>query len=193
MSSDVRNMLPDFSEATIVSLLESLSLGPPTSIKSMKVTAVFHSIYVLTYPPDTEYILRIAGNHFPSIKTENEAAILTWLKENTNVPVPDVIVFDPTTNNQLGQEYMILSRCPGVALSDIYDSLTVDQLDHIVVQLIDILSELHRHPFSHIGGFTFSRESEERREIIPGPVLDEHLWFVHDIQKYLPSETFRQC
>ncbi|RDW65277.1 hypothetical protein BP5796_09969 [Coleophoma crateriformis] len=190
MSSDTKLVLPDLSDATIVSLLESIFLGPPKSIKSMKVTAAFHAIYVLTYHPNIDYILRVAGNHVPSIKTENEAAILMWLKGNTNVPVPDVIAFDSTTNNILGQEYIILSRCPGVAISDIYDSLTAHQLDLIVLQLIDILSELHQHSFSQIGGLRFSPESEKRKEIIPGPVLDEHFWFIHDIQKYFPSETF---
>lgn len=189
MSSDTKIMLPDFSDATIVSLLESIFLGAPKSIKSMKVIAAFHAIYVITYP-DIEYILRVAGNHVPSIKTENEAAILMWLKRNSNVPVPDVIAFDSTTNNKLDHEYIILSRCPGVAISDIYDSLTAHQLDHIVLQLIDILSELHRHPFSCIGGLKLSTESGKEREIIPGPVLDEHFWFIHDIEEYFPSENF---
>lgn len=178
-------MLPSFSDATIVSLLESISLGPPTSIKCLKVTAAFHSIYVLTYD-DNDMILRVAGDHVPSIKTENEAAILTWLKAKTQVPVPDLIAFDSTTSNPLGQEYIILSRCPGVPISDIYDSLTAPQLDHIVLQLIDISSELYQHPFSKIGGLKFSA----KKETIPGPMLDEHFWFTDDIQKYFPSENF---
>ena len=205
--SDSTGGLPiPFPEATIVSLSESLQLGQPISIQPLKVTAAFHIIYVLIYEQralqahlsaenlplnaasHVQLILRIAGDHVPSIKTGNEVATLKWLRANTSIPVPEVVAYDMTTSNVLGCEYLLTNRCPGVAICDIYETLTAAQLDNILLQLMDMLVELHQHPFSHIGGLTLSSD----QEIIPGPMLTEHFWFTYEIPKYFPSsqETY---
>ncbi|PYH90749.1 APH-domain-containing protein [Aspergillus ellipticus CBS 707.79] len=208
MGASANNSLPEpFPEETIVSLLEAIGLGRPAFIKPLTVTAAFHIIYVLTYPRDAiahrlrpdslpsdpssgvDLILRISGDHVPRIKTENETAILTWLRENTSIPVPDVVAFDVTTANILGHEYQITNRCPGEAISDIYDTLSPTQLDSILLQLMHMLAELHQHPFTEIGGLSFSPDNTTTTTV--GPMLDEHFWFICDIPHYFPpTETF---
>ena len=56
-------------------------------------------------------------------------------------------------------------------------------------QIIDILSQLHRLPFSHIGGLTFMDPSTASTRpndasINPRPVCEETFWFDPDIEKY---------
>jgi len=203
------------SHSAIVTLLQSVFAipDPPLTVEPLKVTASFHDIYIVTYHRHTlanvlscrqllsnehdhrnigdntdhvQLVLRIAGDHVPHIKTENEAAVLTWLNKNTTIPVPDLVAFDSTSNNELNREYLIMSRCPGVPLSDVYNSLDAIQLDGVLLQLMDMLAELHRHPFSHIGGFSLSAE----RDVVPAPMLDENFWFTADIAKYFESESF---
>lgn len=182
----------------IQTLLDALSLGHPKTITPLKASAAFHAIYILTYDAaslpegiktsdeSVDLVLRISGDHIPGIKTENEAATLAWISQNTSIPVPSVIRYDATTNNPLGREFIILNRCPGVTLSDIYDSLTQGELDDICRQLIKFLVEIHRHPFTHIGGL-----AQSGNKIIPGPILDEHFWFTPDTTKYFDTdETF---
>jgi hypothetical protein len=82
-----------FSDEQILALLTSISFPHPSSIRQLKVTALFHVIYVLSYnsevllpklpstgikPTGTpvDLLLRIAGDHIQSLKTENESAIL---------------------------------------------------------------------------------------------------------------------
>lgn len=196
-----------FEEHEIHALLDSISLGQPLSIQPLKVTAAFHAIYILTYDSKvlleklrtsttsvstsvstTDLVLRISGDHIPGIKTENEAAVLSWLRQNTTVPVPEVICYNATTSNPLRREFIILSRCPGVTISDIYDELSPEKLDSILRQLMKILVEIHAHPFDTIGGLV----QKDDGKIVPGPVLDEHFWFLPDIPKYFDSskETF---
>lgn len=190
---------PPFDAKDIQTLLDTLSLGQPKTITPLKVCAAFHAIYILTYDgkglPDeirassdgksVDFVLRISGDHIPSIKTRNEAATLSWISQHTSIPVPSVIRYDATTNNPLGREFIILSRCPGVTLSDIYDTLTQEQLDGICRQLMKFLVEIHRHPFSHIGGLVMHSDDES---IVPGPYLDEHFWFTPDIKKYFTGD-----
>lgn len=196
-----------FTEAEIQTLIALTTVGRPTSVRPLKVTAAFHAIYILTYDdtshdhdesksgairsaPSTDLILRVSGDHIPRIKTENEAAILSWVRKNTKIPVPEVIYHDASTANPLGREFIILSRVPGVVISDIYDILYRDQLDSILKQLMGFLVELHTHTFNSIGGMMHS--SSDPNALETGPVLDEHFWFIPDLKKYFPktSETF---
>ncbi|GAD92303.1 hypothetical protein MGG_10936 [Paecilomyces variotii No. 5] len=195
-----------FADEEILSLLDAISLPRPILIKSLKVTAAFHTIYTLTYPPGVfleayhgtaikstteplELVLRIAGDHVPRIKTENEAAILQWLRRNTSIPVPEVIAYDASLENPLRREFIILNRCPGLPISDIYDSLTPKQLESILQQLTQILKELHSHTFSSIGGSTHVPGDPET--VVPGPILDEWFWFEPDIENHFPpSESY---
>ncbi|RAK75226.1 phosphotransferase family protein [Aspergillus fijiensis CBS 313.89] len=207
MGVATENNLPQpFAEETIFALLDSIGLSRPVAIKPLKVTAAFHIIYVLTYPraiiapllrsdrplpssgeeEEVDLILRISGDHVPRIKTENETAILTWLREHTSIPVPDVVAFDVTSANPLVCEYLICNRCPGQAISDIYSTLSEAQLDSILLQLMKILLELHQHQFPRIGGLAF--DEQQQRSITVGPMLDEHFWFTGDIPRYFSKE-----
>jgi hypothetical protein len=60
-------------------------------------------------------------------------------------------------------------------------------MDTILDQLIDVIADLHKHTWSHIGGLTF----DDGGHIIPGPVLEETFWFEPDILALWPAgETF---
>ncbi|KAI3317228.1 kinase-like protein [Xylariaceae sp. AK1471] len=79
-----------------------LPLGVPraTSISSVAATAQYHAVYLITMPKNSptanhELILRISGNHLPTIKTENEVA---------------VVAYDSTFENPIAHEYTLLSR-----------------------------------------------------------------------------------
>ncbi|KAI9727743.1 MAG: hypothetical protein M1834_007982 [Cirrosporium novae-zelandiae] len=211
MGSPADHLPLPFSDETILSLLTSLSLPPPTSIKPLKVTAAFHLIYVITYPtttiipklppsaptppgPSTDLILRISGDHIAKIKTENEAAVLSWVRENTSIPVPDLVSYDAMTDNPLGREYILFTRCPGQSLADVFRSFSDEQMDSIIEQVIDILLQLHKKEWTQIGGLQFSPPNQTQNnteKIIPGPVLEETFWFLPDIEKHWPAtETF---
>jgi hypothetical protein len=187
------------------SLLDTLSSPLPQDIRKLKVTAEFHIIFVITYTAadlkswlcsrivrprndnTSELILRVSGNHVSKIKTENEAAVLSWLNKETNIPVPQVIAYDSSVDNPLHHEYILMTRESGQSLADVYSSFDSAQMDTILDQLVDINTELHKHTWSHVGGLTF----DEDGHIISGPVLEETFWFEPDILALWPAgETF---
>jgi hypothetical protein len=197
--------LPQFlTEDHVRTLLDKLSSPSPQEIRKLKVTAEFH-IFVITYTAAdfkswlstksirpqtedaTELILRVSGNHISKIKTENEAAVLLWLHNHTNVPVPRVVAYDSSIDNPLHHDYILMTREPGESLADVYNSFNPTQMDSILDRLIDINAELHKHTWSHIGGLSF----DVNGQIIPGPVLEETFWFEPDILAlWSASETF---
>lgn len=137
-------------EASIKALMVSIGLPPPLLIVFPIVTAQYHGIYFITVPHNGQasprkLVLRVSGNHVPHIKTANEVAILSWIAQNTTIPVPELVSHDSTANNRIGHEYTLLTHVPGVILSDVWQSLDEGEICSIIDQLIDILVQLHAH------------------------------------------------
>ncbi len=58
---------------------------------------------------------------------EREVAILRYVRQETSLPVADVIGFDATAKNPLESGYVLQSRLPGVSLHTIWDELSHEQ------------------------------------------------------------------
>ena len=58
---------------------------------------------------------------------EREVAILRYVRQNSTLPVADVISFDPTINNPLKSGYVVQTRLPGTSLDSIWDELNQEQ------------------------------------------------------------------
>lgn len=189
-----------FAEADLFDFLQTISSPRPKAIRQLKSNAAFHIIYILSYSADelnlwllslgieilhnssNQLILRISGNHIAKTKTENEVAVLSWIRKNTSIPVPSTVSYDATSNNTLKREYILMTREPGECLADVYQSLSTDQMDSIIDQLIGIQAQLHEKAWSHVGGLRI-----DGTNIVPGPVLEETFWFEPDIQSLWPS------
>lgn len=137
MATPVEFLPPALDEDTLRAFTTSQCLPNPIAIQASTVTAEYHSIYVLSFSPDdrtaispslsttlngsVDLILRVLGQHILNIKTENGVVVMTWMRENTTVPIPAVVRFDATPNNLLGYEFSLLERVPGKGLHEIYD------------------------------------------------------------------------
>ena len=71
-----------------------------------------------------------------------EVAILRYVRQNTTLPVADVIRFDVTANNPLESGYVIQSRLPGVSLRVMWDDLTHDHRCKIAEEIGKIVLAL---------------------------------------------------
>jgi hypothetical protein len=211
--ADPRSYLPaSIPETAIHALLESLSIPIPASITLLSTSAAYHIIYRLSYPiaiktsltnlppnSSTTLILRIAGSHFPSIKTCNECAILKWLSTHTKIPLPQVLHYDSTHHNELGYEYMLMSMATGRSFETVRKELPKseyeDHLERLLDQIVDIISELGSHSWQHIGGLQETTDSSyegDEFKIIPGPVVDETMWQVPELGHFWGGkETFQ--
>ncbi|KAJ5807661.1 hypothetical protein N7447_011117 [Penicillium robsamsonii] len=189
---------PALSADTISQLIVSLDLPAPTSIEPLQVTAAFHSIYLVHFAAHTPIhtsdgsvlpvnadgsvtlVLRVSGCRLPTIKTRNEVGIMTWVRQNTTIPIPAIIRYDSTDNNIIRHEFTLLEKAPGKSIDQIYDTLSIEVRNKMVHQLTDYLIELHAHPWeSYVGGLTLTNG-----EITHGPPIDENFWELPDLEKY---------
>ena len=67
------------------------------------------------------------------------------------IPVPETIAYDATIGNKIESEYMIQRRIPGVPLENIYYGLEINQKEHILGQVIDLLAEMENIQFPATG------------------------------------------
>ncbi|PWY69110.1 hypothetical protein BO70DRAFT_300157, partial [Aspergillus heteromorphus CBS 117.55] len=188
--------------SSITNLLLSLSLPEPTHIEPMTVTAAFHTIYLIHFAPSAApliphnptrspdgsitLVLRVSGRHLPEIKTLNEIGIMTWVRQNTSIPIAQVIHYSATTDNALGYEYTLLEKVRGVSVDRIYHTLTDDQKTNLVCQLTDYLIKLHSRPWgNYIGGLVV----KDGGVVGPGPLIDETLWMEPDVATYWNNTT----
>lgn len=213
MSSPTEALPPPIAKDAIQALLASKGLPKAISITPLQVTAEYHAIYRIALPAaessssscssskdyhHAELILRISGRHLPVIKTRNEVGVMTWLRRNTSIPIPDIVAYDASEDNPIGHEYTLLSKAPGVPLSDVYADLTEAQATRILHQLIDYLVELHSFPWDGIGGLALEDDQDDGKHhtqhhqsrVVLSQVVDETFWQVADVTRFWsPSET----
>ncbi|KAJ7096606.1 hypothetical protein B0H15DRAFT_962675, partial [Mycena belliarum] len=111
----------------------------------------FHKAYLVTLTSAHQVVARVARRFMPRLKTESEIATLNYLREKTRVPVPLVHCYDSNPYNRLGGEYIIMSKAPGVALSQVYHSLSYAQLVRLLENLARLLIPLFGARFPAIG------------------------------------------
>ncbi|XXG96896.1 hypothetical protein Hte_003187 [Hypoxylon texense] len=191
---------PSLPETSIRELLRSLKLPEPATIGPLNTVAEYHSIYLLGFhsqdaaklqparpsEPDgrISLVLRVAGKHLPQIKTVNEVSAMSWVRENSGIPIPAVIAFDASDENPIEHEFTLLEKVPGVSVDTIYDSLDDTQRKFLVSQLTEYLIELHRHEWNHAGGLSMDLAGN----VVPGRIVAENFFLAPEIAKYWTSD-----
>ena len=116
----------------------------------------FNKLYSIScFGCSKTYLLRVALPLVPYYKVESEAAVLSYIKENTSIPVARVIAWDSSAANDLGFEWILLEMIDGVAVYDIWRKITWASKLKIVAALAPILEQLREHHFNRIGSLYF--------------------------------------
>jgi hypothetical protein len=98
----------------------------------------------------------------PYFKTANEVATLQFVRKYTSIPVPQVIAFDASTDNELGFEWILMSKIQGVALKSLWESpaLVWEERVQIAKTLAGYVGQLASFKFPLMGGLYPSRRIE---------------------------------
>lgn len=104
-------------------------------------------------PGHPRYIFRATAPVEPFNKTASEAATLSYLREYTSIPVPYVIAYSATAETELGCEWILMERVPGVALEDIWSEVDLEVKSRVTRSIAGFLGQLRdvRRCFNAIG------------------------------------------
>ena len=89
-----------------------------------------------------ELILRIP--RFDGARIDREIAAVRFVRQNSNLTVPEVVASDATPNNALQLPYVIQNRLPGVSLHTVFPSLSHQQKVRIARSIGQVLARLLR-------------------------------------------------
>ncbi|KAH9989589.1 hypothetical protein BJV77DRAFT_948271, partial [Russula vinacea] len=99
------------------------------------------------------FIMRVILPVDPYFKTASEVATLQFVRKNTSIPVPRVIAFDSSADNELGFEWILMTKLPGIALKSLWESpeLAWDSRVQLTKTLARYVKQLTSFKFSVMG------------------------------------------
>ncbi|PPR03721.1 hypothetical protein CVT24_007369 [Panaeolus cyanescens] len=115
----------------------------------------FHKAYLVTLADHSQLVARVARRFMPRLKTESEVATINYLRENTSTPVPTIYHYDSNPYNRLGGEFILMSKAPGIPVSQVYHGLAYNDLVKLLKNLAAIVIPLFAHRFNGIGSLYF--------------------------------------
>jgi aminoglycoside phosphotransferase (APT) family kinase protein len=150
---------------------------------------LFNRAFLLTFDNGTEAVARLptslAGP--PRLTTASEVATLK-LMGVLGIPVPKVLGYSCTVENEVGAEYIIMERAKGVSLQSVWGTLRPKERGKIIAELVGIDSKMLAVDFAGYGS-VFSQEdlcNEDRsialssnpdfHEFRIGPCVQREFW-----------------
>ncbi len=115
----------------------------------------FNRVYLVRCPrggnDERSFIFRVSLPVDPGFKVGSDVATMTFMREHTNAPVPLVLAFDPSHENELGFAWTIMEMMPGQPLCHRYRDMTRKQKEDLAKRVADIVAQMFRHKFHGIG------------------------------------------
>lgn len=103
----------------------------------------FNKLYLVDGPRG-KCLLRVSLPVDPTHKTRGESTTLRWIRRMTLVPVPKVIAFDDSRDNEIGFEWILMELMPGVSALARWRKMSMADKTRVVEQIADIQSQLFR-------------------------------------------------
>jgi aminoglycoside phosphotransferase (APT) family kinase protein len=89
-----------------------------------------------------QYIFRATTPVEPFFKTVDEVATLSYLREHTSIPVPRVIAHSSTSDNEVGCEWILMEKIPGVALADAWRDIDLETKSRVTRSVVGYVRQL---------------------------------------------------
>ena len=127
-----------------------------------------------------ELILRIP--RFDGARIDREIAAVRFVRQNSNLTVPEAVASDTTPNNALQLPYVIQNRLPGVSLHTVFPSLSHQQKLRIARSIGQVLARLLRITSPVSGVIEELPENEILDQPIMIPEQQQRSLFKHFLQ-----------
>jgi hypothetical protein len=204
-SQEVFDVVPRWTIEPDISAVESLAkrhMPPGVEYRaSFFAAGAFNKLFLISsineVTPSSCCIMRVTLPVDPYFKTASEVATLKYLAQHTSIPVPHVIDYDTSPYNELGFEWILMTRLPGVCLKDLWScpQLLWEEKVHIVETVSGYIQQMQINRFDKMGNLYLSRVHSGGETFIPlandpqfsiGPVVAIPFFYGNRIK--LPSD-----
>lgn len=149
----------------------------------------FNKLY-LARTSQREVLMRVSLPVYPHHKTRGEVTTLRFLHHTTDIPVPEVIAYDDTGKNEIGFEYILMERLPGVSAYKKWRTLSMFQKVALVQRMAEVQAQLARHTFSGLGTLTIKDEEKSQKEQ-PGEMVSGFFFWGNHFDYNVTRGSFR--
>lgn len=140
----------------ITTLCKSIGLGAPSSqsrLKGGSYNRVVGLEFVGTDVPPC--VIRIPRPYphdgdLESKKAANQVSTIAFIR-GQNLPTPEVLAYDITSNNALESEYMIQARAAGVTLESVLATMSNEEKKSLITQMVPLLVQMESIHFPTAG------------------------------------------
>ena len=149
-----------------------LSIKPLSQGASNKLYAISTS-----GPGDVEfefpYIFRVTLPVEPFYKTASEVATLDYIRKHTSVPVPKVIAYSSTADNELGFEWILIEKVRGASLEVEWRKMNMEEKDRTTRAVARYVKQLRDQCSFDVIGSLYFREDLLDRKVHTVPTADD--------------------
>ncbi|CAI4218699.1 unnamed protein product [Parascedosporium putredinis] len=145
--------------------------------------------------------MRVSLPVYPHHKTRAEVATLRWVRQNTNIPVPEVFSFDDSNANEIGYEWILMEFLQGTSARKCWRTMSMEQKIALTKQMATFQAELLEYGkpgfmFKNIGTLDvreIGQESnaEDLKKIAPGRLVSHGFFMGDHVQYDIPRGPFR--
>jgi len=160
-----------------ISVIESLSRNCLKILIERRLNVIFlaegafNKLYTISISSDggvesrLPYVFRVTLPVEPFYKTASEVATLSYVREHTSLPVPRIIAYNSTTENELGFEWILMEKIPGVSLKSVWHKMGMEVKERETRLVARYVQQLYdRCSFDVIGNLYF------REDLLDGTV-----------------------
>ncbi|KAF9074942.1 kinase-like domain-containing protein, partial [Rhodocollybia butyracea] len=110
-----------------------------------------HEIWVSQSDSGLQLVARLSRIEEDPRKLLSEVSTMDYVKRHTTILVPTVYLLEINHNNQVGMQYMIMERMPGVHLYKLWDELSLNHQISLIGDIANVLIQLASLEFPKIG------------------------------------------
>lgn len=149
---------------------ESLAIKP-----SFFAAGAFNKLYALSLPTRPTYLLRVTLPLEPYYKVESEVATLRFVTAHTKIPVPRLLAWDSSTENELGFEWILTEKIEGVGADECWSKMSMQAKEEFTREVAGYIKELWSASldvgFDRIGNLYLDGAEHEKDDRNPNQLL----------------------
>jgi aminoglycoside phosphotransferase len=119
------------------------------------------------------YVFRATLPVEPFYKTASEVATLSYIREQTSIPVPRVVAHSSTAENELGFEWVLMEKVPGVSLKSVWREMDMETKERETRVIARYVKQLRDQCSFDVIGNLYFREDIPDKTVRTVPVMDD--------------------
>lgn len=162
-------------------------------------SGAFNKLYLVSITTTNPLLMRVSLPVHPHHKTRGEVATLQWVRDNTEIPVPKVVAFQDSNENEIGFEWILMELMPGTPVYRRWRTMSMEQKVALTNRIAEFEAQLAccgdpETTFRKVGTLEMDLGDENAgkpKTYVPGQMVS-HDFFMGDHLHYdVPRGPFR--